>query len=76
MNSLESEKVERREYVDEKLRQLEGYEVKLNIMEEKVEKAEQDNEALIHVSQGLAGAFPGRNAPDPGATAAQIFLSK
>ena len=51
MNSLESEKVERREYVDEKLRQLEGYEVKLNIMEEKVEKAEQDNEALIHVSR-------------------------
>ena len=50
LKTLESEKLERREYVDEKLRLLEGYEVKLNVMEEKVEKAEQENEAFIHVS--------------------------
>ena len=43
LKNLESEKHERRAYVDEMLQKLEGFEVRLNLMEEKVEKAEQEN---------------------------------
>ena len=50
LKNLESKKHKRRTYVDEKLQKLESYEVRFNLMEEKVEKAEQENEALLHVS--------------------------